>query len=124
MQLTEKYNVGEYHSGGGCMHLWQEVDVSDIYWLINPTEKIEGEKAPYNYEPSYIPPNDENQLCMFGLDLDYLEDEEMLEPIVKILKENNVVFWRDDEPYNYFIASFKDGYKKMTDINNQILSIK
>ena len=61
---------------------------------------------------------------MFGLQLDWLEDEEMLEPIVKILKENNVVFWRDDEPYNYFIASFKDGYKKMTDINNQIQSIK
>ena len=59
---TKKYScVGEYHSGGGCLHSLVGTSDSERFWLINPIDRFSG-------EPILEFVTDDSQICMFGLD--------------------------------------------------------
>ena len=59
---TKTYNcVGEYHSGGGCLHSLVGTSNSERFWLIDPIDRLSG-------EPILEFVTDDSQICMFGLD--------------------------------------------------------
>ena len=66
-------------------------------WLINDIDE--------SNEPSFDYPTDENQNCMFGLDLIYLEDDVQTEQIVEILQKHKHL--TIDESYDHtFFTNF------------------
>tara|TARA_R100000329_G_scaffold145811_1_gene131747 strand:+ start:2408 stop:3103 length:696 start_codon:yes stop_codon:yes gene_type:complete len=60
---TKKYScVGEYHSGGGCLHSLVGTSNSERFWLINPIDRFSGEPI-----LEYV--TDDSQVCMFGFNV-------------------------------------------------------
>jgi hypothetical protein len=114
--LAKKHNLDNYHSGGGCFHLAYFTNVEGLMWLINDIDE--------SNEPSMDYPTNENQRCMFGLDLSYLEDDAITERIIEILDESNDLFKSKFNDHSYFYATFENGVKKMKAITNKINSLK
>ena len=60
---TKKYScVGEYNSGGGCLHSLVGTSNSERFWLINPIDRFSGEPI-----LEYV--TDDSQICMFGFNV-------------------------------------------------------
>ena len=114
--LAKKHNLDNYHSGGGCFHLAYFTNVEGLMWLINDIDE--------SNEPSMDYPTDENQRCMFGLDLCYLEDDVQTEQIVEILQRHQALTVDESYDHTFFYDTFKSGVKKMKAITNEINSLK
>lgn len=108
----EKYDLEEYHSGGGCFHLSYYVDSISSEWLINDVDK--------DLEPSMEYPTDENQNCGFCLwigDLDSdtqnrIDSLELVGSGCSVLENNggNLIFY----------ANLIDGVPFMREITKMI----
>ena len=113
-KLAEKHNLYNYHSGGGCFHLALDTDIDEIMWLIN--DVID------DNEPSQDYPTREDQRCIFGIDLIYMEDESLKTKVIKILNAHNLLGDCDFET-PYFYDVFSNGITKVKRINEEISAL-
>ena len=113
-KLAEKHNLYNYHSGGGCFHLALDTDIDEIMWLIN--DVID------DNEPSQDYPTREDQRCIFGIDLIYMEDESLKNKVIKILDDYDLCRdWGFDTPFFYDV--FSNGITKVKRINEEISAL-
>jgi len=114
--LAKKHNLNNYHSGGGCFHLAYFTNVEGLMWLINDIDE--------SHEPSMDYPTDENQNCVFYIDLSHLENTYETVQIAEILQKHNLITIDESYDHPFFYDTFKSGVKKMKAITNLINSIK
>jgi len=113
--LLDDYNLYGFHSGGGCMHFAYDTDIDNLQWLINDIEEDD--------EPSLRYPKNENQVCIFGLDLNFLDNQDLTNPILKI-GESNKTENDNDGDWIYFKDTLKNGVPKMKAITDEINNLK
>tara|TARA_R110002012_G_scaffold295674_1_gene492382 strand:- start:298 stop:912 length:615 start_codon:yes stop_codon:yes gene_type:complete len=113
--LAKENDLYNYHSGGGCFHLAFDSDVETIQWLINAIYNNDDGEPSMDLEDITI-----NSRCMFGIDLNYLEDDDLYDSIVKILKKHNLNHFNDCYDNAWFLDSFESGVEKMKTITNEI----
>lgn len=109
--MLNKYKLYGFHSGGGCMHFAYETNNEDLLWLINDVDEYG--------EPSLRYPKNENDICLFGLDLNYLDDQNLINSILEIGKKHKI---ENDNGrcWIYFQDTLKDGVLKMKAITEEI----
>ena len=113
--LLDNYNLYGFHSGGGCMHFAYDTDIDELQWLINDIEE--------NGDPSLRYPKNKNQVCVFGLDLNYLDNQNLTDSILKIGK-NNKTENDNDADWLHFQDTLKNGVAKMKAITDEINNLK
>jgi len=113
--MLDDYNLYGFHSGGGCMHFAYDTNIDELQWLINDIEE--------NGDPSLRYPKNENQVCVFGLDLNYLDNQDLTDSILKIGK-NNKTENDNDADWIHFQDTLKNGVAKMKAITDEINNLK
>ena len=113
--MLDDYNLYGLHSGGGCMHFAYDTNIDELQWLINDIEE--------NGDPSLRYPKNENQVCVFGLDLNYLDNQDLTDSILKIGK-NNKTENDNDADWIHFQDTLKNGVAKMKAITDEINNLK
>ena len=113
--MLDNYNLYGLHSGGGCMHFAYDTNIDELQWLINDIEE--------NGDPSLRYPKNENQVCVFGLDLNYLDNQDLTDSILKIGK-NNKTENDNDADWIHFQDTLKNGVAKMKAITDEINNLK
>jgi len=113
--MLDDYNLYGFHSGGGCMHFAYDTNIDELQWLINDIEE--------NGDPSLRYPKNENQVCVFGLDLNYLDNQDLTDSILKIGK-NNKTENDNDADWIHFQDTLKNGVAKMKTITDEINNLK
>tara|TARA_X000001388_G_scaffold73550_1_gene65418 strand:- start:1332 stop:1709 length:378 start_codon:yes stop_codon:yes gene_type:complete len=113
--MLDDYNLYGFHSGGGCMHFAYDTNIDELQWLINDIEE--------NGDPSLRYPKNENQVCVFGLDLNYLDNQNLTNSILKIGKDNKTENDNDADWIN-FQDTLKNGVAKMKAITDEINNLK
>ena len=113
--MLDNYNLYGLHSGGGCMHFAYDTNIDELQWLINDIEE--------NGDPSLRYPRNENQVCVFGLDLNYLDNQDLTDSILKIGK-NNKTENDNDADWIHFQDTLKNGVAKMKAITDEINNLK
>ena len=113
--MLDDYNLYGLHSGGGCMHFAYDTSIDELQWLINDIEE--------NGDPSLRYPRNENQVCVFGLDLNYLDNQDLTDSILKIGK-NNKTENDNDADWIHFQDTLKNGVAKMKAITDEINNLK
>ena len=113
--MLDNYNLYGFHSGGGCMHFAYDTNIDELQWLINDIEE--------NGDPSLRYPKNENQVCVFGLDLNYLDNQNLTDSILKIGK-NNKTENDNDADWLHFQDTLKNGVAKMKAITDEINNLK
>ena len=113
--MLDDYNLYGFHSGGGCMHFAYDTNIDELQWLINDIEE--------NGDPSLRYPKNENQVCVFGLDLNYLDNQNLTNSILKIGKDNKTEN-DNDADWIHFQDTLKNGVTKMKAITDEINNLK
>ena len=113
--MLDDYNLYGFHSGGGCMHFAYDTNIDELQWLINDIEE--------NGDPSLRYPKNENQVCVFGLDLNYLDNQNLTNSILKIGKDNKTEN-ENDADWIHFQDTLKNGVTKMKAITDEINNLK
>ena len=113
--MLDNYNLYGLHSGGGCMHFAYDTNIDELQWLINDIEE--------NGDPSLRYPKNENQVCVFGLDLNYLDNQNLTNSILKIAK-NHKTENDNDADWIHFQDTLKNGVAKMKAITDEINNLK
>ena len=113
--MLDNYNLYGLHSGGGCMHFAYDTNIDELQWLINDIEE--------NGDPSLRYPKNENQVCVFGLDLNYLDNQDLTDSILKIGK-NHKTENDNDADWIHFQDTLKNGVAKMKAITDEINNLK
>jgi hypothetical protein len=113
--MLDDYNLYGFHSGGGCMHFAYDTNIDELQWLINDIEE--------NGDPSLRYPKNENQVCVFGLDLNYLDNQNLTNSILKIAKKHKTENDNDADWIN-FQDTLKNGVAKMKAITDEINNLK
>jgi hypothetical protein len=113
--MLDDYNLYGFHSGGGCMHFAYDTNIDELQWLINDIEE--------NGDPSLRYPKNENQVCVFGLDLNYLDNQNLTNSILKIGKDNKTEN-DNDADWIHFQDTLKNGVAKMKAITDEINNLK
>jgi len=113
--MLDDYNLYGLHSGGGCMHFAYDTDIDELQWLINDIEE--------NGDPSLRYPRNENQVCVFGLDLNYLDNQNLTNSILKIAKKHKTEN-DNDADWIHFQDTLKNGVAKMKAITDEINNLK
>ena len=124
--LMDKYNLGWFYSGGGCVNFSHNLKLTDeTEWLINDLENHNGE-----LEPSFRFPTDENQLCIFGLyygDLDR-DLSKLIQTVIETELPNLPKHEETETTFYdggfYFYDSLKNGVPKMFTLTNEIDKLK
>jgi len=113
--MLDEYNLYGFHSGGGCMHFAYDTNIDELLWLINDIEE--------DGEPSLRYPKNENQVCLFGLYLNYLDNQDLTDSILKIGEkyktEND-----NDADWLHFQDTLKSGVAKIKAITDEINNLK
>tara|TARA_R110002073_G_scaffold333630_1_gene521579 strand:+ start:321 stop:698 length:378 start_codon:yes stop_codon:yes gene_type:complete len=113
--MLDNYNLYGLHSGGGCMHFAYDTNIDELQWLINDIEE--------NGDPSLRYPKNENQVCVFGLDLNYLDNQNLTNSILKIAKKHKTEN-DNDADWLHFQDTLKNGVAKMKAITDEINNLK
>ena len=113
--MLDDYNLYGFHSGGGCMHFAYDTNIDELQWLINDIEE--------NGDPSLRYPKNENQVCVFGLDLNYLDNQNLTNSILKIAKKHKTEN-DNDADWIHFQDTLKNGVAKMKAITDEINNLK
>lgn len=113
--MLDDYNLYGLHSGGGCMHFAYDTNIDELQWLINDIEE--------NGDPSLRYPRNENQVCVFGLDLNYLDNQNLTNSILKIAKKHKTEN-DNDADWIHFQDTLKNGVAKMKAITDEINNLK
>ena len=113
--MLDNYNLYGLHSGGGCMHFAYDTNIDELQWLINDIEE--------NGDPSLRYPKNENQVCVFGLDLNYLDNQNLTNSILKIAKKHKTEN-DNDADWIHFQDTLKNGVAKMKTITDEINNLK
>ena len=113
--MLDDYNLYGLHSGGGCMHFAYDTNIDELQWLINDIEE--------NGDPSLRYPKNENQVCVFGLDLNYLDNQNLTNSILKI-GEKHKTENDNDADWIHFQDTLKNGVVKMKAITDEINNLK
>ena len=113
--MLDNYNLYGLHSGGGCMHFAYDTNIDELQWLINDIEE--------NGDPSLRYPRNENQVCVFGLDLNYLDNQNLTNSILKIAKKHKTEN-DNDADWIHFQDTLKNGVAKMKAITDEINNLK
>ena len=113
--MLDDYNLYGLHSGGGCMHFAYDTNIDELQWLINDIEE--------NGDPSLRYPKNENQVCVFGLDLNYLDNQNLTNSILKIAKKHKTEN-DNDADWIHFQDTLKNGVAKMKAITDEINNLK
>ena len=113
--MLDDYNLYGFHSGGGCMHFAYDTNIDELQWLINDIEE--------NGDPSLRYPKNENQVCVFGLDLNYLDNQNLTNSILKI-GEKHKTENDNDADWIHFQDTLKNGVVKMKAITDEINNLK
>ena len=113
--MLDNYNLYGLHSGGGCMHFAYDTNIDELQWLINDIEE--------NGDPSLRYPKNENQVCVFGLDLNYLDNQNLTNSILKIAKKHKTEN-DNDADWIHFQDTLKNGVAKMKAITDEINNLK
>ena len=113
--MLDDYNLYGLHSGGGCMHFAYDTNIDELQWLINDIEE--------NGDPSLRYPKNENQVCVFGLDLNYLDNQNLTNSILKIAKKHKTEN-DNDADWLHFQDTLKNGVAKMKAITDEINNLK
>ena len=127
MELHERYGLYRWHSGGGCSHFAYDIHAEcELYWLINDDFVYVDNNKAY-YEPSHEFPTDENQLCVFGLDINNLDLDDKQNWGKDTLKEMENLLYKEipNEVVVYsggvqFHSSLKEGVPIMKRVSEKL----
>lgn len=125
--LMEKYGLYGWHSGGGCSHFAYDIHAEcELSWLINDVFVYVDNNKAY-YEPSQQFPKDENELCVFGLDINCLDSDDFENWGEDTLKEIENLLYKEvpNEVMVYhggvqFHATLKEGVPIMKRVSEKL----
>ena len=124
--LLDDYDIYGFHSGGGCMHFAYNTEHNEVQWLINPVDLMNDSKGKSYYEPNAIYPSNKDQLCMFGLDFNYIntDDKSFVKDCIsqmnKIISTKNVKQFHKDDWCIFYIDTLENGVPKMKKVTGSI----